>query len=385
MRDERKKMLGRIFDRFGIGALIFWRPDELVLTTGYFPNWGLSFLVVTRDGDAVLVVPELEPEDVLPPGIAFMKYPWGVLDCPNPWGELYKKIRFVLSSKGLLDLPVSFIRTVGGTAPCMMSGEQPPLPADLVERLSSVSNAGYKDVSSELLELYTYKTAADVAALELTHKIAKLAVDVFYERLHMTAQTEVSVASAIESAVHNTIDLHGVRYAKAWAMVQSGVFTQYGGRYNRSTGKELARGELVLLEMSVCVNGYWADITRSASTSEPGPRQKKILETVGEAQQLAISAMRPGVLMREVDAVAREHIRKAGFGALFNHGLGHQVGFRYHDPGHALSPCSTGVLRSGMVVTVEPGIYGQAIQCGARIEDNVLVTGNGCRVLSEYA
>jgi Xaa-Pro aminopeptidase len=384
MQEERKEMISRIFDHHGIGTLIFWRPDELVLTTGYLPNWGVSFLVCTRDGDATLFVPELEPEDILPPGISVIRFPWGMLDCPDPWQELYDKITLILFSKGLRHLPVSFIRQMGGTAPCMMAGEQPPLPPDLIERLAEVSAAGFKDVTTDLLALYTFKTTADVTALGIPHRVASLAVDVFYAQVRMKRQTEVAIAAAIESAVHNTTGLNGVRYARAWAMVQSGVNTQYGGRYNRSSGKALADGEMVMLEMSVCVNGYWADITRTATTTEPSSQQKKIVRTIAEAQQLVISRMKPGVRMNYLDELAREHIGKAGFGRLFNHALGHQVGFRYHDPGPGLSPNCTAVLQEGMVLTVEPGIYGEAIGCGARIEDNILVTADGCKILSDY-
>lgn len=384
MQKERIQAFTGIMERQELGALIFWRPDELVLAMGYMPNWGVSFLLYTRDHDAVLFVPALEPEDVLPPGVAVVRYPWGLLDCADPWQELYMLMQRVLTGKGLQDLPVSFVRHVGGSAPAMMSGEQPPLPPDLVERLSSLTKGGHKDLASDLLTLYTNKTSSDVVALELTHWVASLAVEAFYAHVTTIGQTEASLAAAVEAAVHCTTGLKGVRFARAWAMVQSGTNTQFGGIYNRSSGKELAPGELVMLEMAVCVNGYWADITRTATTSEPSPIQKKIVNAVAQAQRLAIAEMRPGARMQHLDSLARVYIDKAGFGGLFNHALGHQVGFRYHDPGPALSPYSTGVLKEGMVLTVEPGIYGEAIQCGARIEDNILITEEGCRALSGY-
>ena len=68
----------------------------------------------------------------------------------------------------------------------------------------------------------------------------------------------------------------------------------------------------------------------------------------------------------------------------FNHALGHQVGFRYHDPGSCLSPNCTDVLQEGMVLTIEPGIYGVELNGGVRIEDNFLITASGCQLLSNY-
>jgi Xaa-Pro aminopeptidase len=111
---------------------------------------------------------------------------------------------------------------------------------------------------------------------------------------------------------------------------------------------------------------------------------KRIFSTVLEAQQKAIAMMKPGVLMADVDAAARKHIEDAGYGKFFNHALGHHVGFRYHDFGPTLSPGSAAVLEEGMLLTVEPGIYGEEINCGVRIEDNVLITKNGNEILSVY-
>jgi Xaa-Pro dipeptidase len=139
-----------------------------------------------------------------------------------------------------------------------------------------------------------------------------------------------------------------------------------------------------MLEMGICVNGYWADITRTASVGRISDQHKKIFYTVLEAQRAALSVMRPGVAMAEVDDAARKYIRASGWGHLFNHALGHHVGFRYHDPGPVLSPDSRGILKEGMLLTVEPGIYGHEIGAGVRIEDNVRITETGYELLSDY-
>ncbi|MFN8561249.1 MAG: M24 family metallopeptidase [Anaerolineae bacterium] len=92
--------------------------------------------------------------------------------------------------------------------------------------------------------------------------------------------------------------------------------------------------------------------------------------------------MKAGASAQAVDKVARDYIAERGFGRYFEHHLGHHVGFRYHDPGAALAPNSEFALQPGMVVTIEPGIYGQELGAGCRIEDNVLVTESGGEVLS---
>lgn len=383
MQNERKEMISSIFRSHDLSALIFWRPDELVLMLGYLPLWGISVLVYTQDHEPVLFVPELEPKDLLPDNISIRIFPWGLIDVADPWSNLYAEIRDVLKQKNLLQKPVSFIESIGGTAPCRMSAEQPPLPADFTERLREVSEAGFRSITSNLINLYQYKALSDFKGLTLAHQVAAVAVCVFYRKIGV-GTTEAKLAALIECAVQEMIGQNQISFAKAWPMVQSGENTKNGGRYNLSTGKPIASGELVLLEMAICVNGYWVDITRTAICGEPNNAQLKIYETVSKAQQIALKMLRPGVMMKEVDKASRMYIEKEGYGKYFNHALGHQVGFRYHDPGAGLSPGCTETLLEGMVLTVEPGIYGNELNMGVRIEDNVLITKNGYHLLSDY-
>jgi len=375
-------MAGAVIRNHGLAGLLFWRPDELVMMLGYMPLWGVSVLLYTADEEPVLFVPELEPEDILPAGIVVKKFPWGVLDGKDPWEVLYKSIRAELKGKGLEGGAVSFIKSIGSSAPCRMPGEQPPLPPDLVENLCRVSEGGYLDVREELLGLYAYKAAADIAGLERTHRVAARAVEVFYRQVE-NGHTEAGLACLIECAVQEAVGQDGTGFARAWAMVQAGSHSADAGRFNRSTGRIIGAGELVVLEMGVCVDGYWADITRTAVAGEPSDVHRRMFEAVAGAQRAAYELLRPGVAMRDVDEAARSSIREAGFGHLFNHALGHQTGFRYHDPGAALSPYSAGVLEAGMVFTVEPGVYGSELAGGLRIEDNVLITEDGYRILSD--
>jgi Xaa-Pro aminopeptidase len=99
-----------------------------------------------------------------------------------------------------------------------------------------------------------------------------------------------------------------------------------------------------------------------------------------QAHDYALQAIRPGIKACEVDAAAREVIAGAGWGDFFNHGLGHGLGLQVHE-GPALRPGSETVLQAGMVITVEPGIYLPGWG-GIRLEDDVLVTAEGCEVLS---
>lgn len=383
MNIERRKMANKILASFNLSALVFWRPDELVLMLGYMPQWGLSFLLYTADDEPVLFVPEAEPEDILPTTVAIKKFPWGNSAFADPWSVLYKEMKEVLKKKGLSNKPVSFVKNIGGTAPCRMSGEQPLLPADLMLYLSAINDAGFKDTTASILQLYSHKTEADVAGLKDTHQIVAVAVDTFY-KCAVTGVSEAVLAARIEYSVHERTGQNNISFARAWPLIQSGINCARGGEFNRTTGRIINDGDWVMLEMAVCVNGYWADITRTTVNGKVTGKQYEIYNTVKDAQQRAIDILKPGVAMRDIDAAARKHIKARGYGARFNHALGHQVGFRYHDPGGRLSPESEEVVGEGMVLTIEPGIYGVELGGGARIEDNVLVTSNGYEILSDY-
>lgn len=144
---------------------------------------------------------------------------------------------------------------------------------------------------------------------------------------------------------------------------------------------KLDEGDIVLIDMGCVLQGYCSDITRTAVFGQlPGAWFEQIYETTLEAQQAALAAIKPGTPAREVDAVARNIIRDAGYGQYFGHGLGHGVGLEVHEAPR-LNAQSDVVLEAGMAVTVEPGIYLPG-QGGVRIEDLVVVTQTGCERLT---
>ena len=144
--------------------------------------------------------------------------------------------------------------------------------------------------------------------------------------------------------------------------------------------REIGAGELVVFDMGALLDGYCSDCTRTFATGELGDEGREIYELVQRAQAAALEAVRPGASGMEVDAVAREIISEAGHGDHFGHGLGHGVGLEVHE-GPRLATTSEDELQEGNVVTVEPGVYLPG-RLGVRIEDLVVVTGDGYRNLS---
>lgn len=147
-----------------------------------------------------------------------------------------------------------------------------------------------------------------------------------------------------------------------------------------ASDRTLSEGDLVLIDWGAKVEGYGSDLTRVFSWGEADDTLKAIAEVVSEANRLAREAAAPGVPVSEVDRAARNAIRAAGYGEHFTHRTGHGLGMEGHEAPFVRDD-NPRQLRPGMVFTVEPGIYLQGIG-GVRIEDDVLVTGDGCESLS---
>lgn len=145
--------------------------------------------------------------------------------------------------------------------------------------------------------------------------------------------------------------------------------------------KPLEPGDMVLLDLGCRLDGYCSDLTRTyVYATIPAAWFEEIYDLTLTAQQLALEAARPGMGCRELDAVARDLIDEGGYGDRFGHGLGHGVGIEVHEAPR-LHKTSNAILEEGMVVTVEPGIY-LPERGGVRIEDLVVITKDGCEVLT---
>lgn len=144
--------------------------------------------------------------------------------------------------------------------------------------------------------------------------------------------------------------------------------------------KVLQKGELITIDFGCKYQGYCSDMTRTFALGKADEKQKEIYSIVLEAQLAAGKVIRPGVSTKAVDKVARDIITRHGYAEHFGHGLGHSLGLEIHE-NPRFSPLCDVPLQTGMVMTNEPGIYIDGFG-GVRIEDSVVVTDNGCRVLA---
>lgn len=145
--------------------------------------------------------------------------------------------------------------------------------------------------------------------------------------------------------------------------------------------KIIEDGDLVTIDFGAVFEGYSTDMTRTLALKKTDRRLREIYDIVYKAQREAANSVKPGLQVNEVDAVAREVIKDAGYGDYFGHGLGHGIGLETHEQ-PVLNRKKKTVLRPGMVVTIEPGIYIPGLG-GVRIEDMVVVTKGGVEALTK--
>lgn len=145
--------------------------------------------------------------------------------------------------------------------------------------------------------------------------------------------------------------------------------------------KKIAKGDFVTLDFGATVGGYVCDITRTVVIGKATPKHKKIYYTVLKAQLASIKKVKAGIPAKDVDTAGRDIITKAGYGEKFGHGTGHGIGFYIH-VGPNVSQASKAILKPNNVITIEPGIYLEGWG-GVRIEDDVVVTPSGGRVLNK--
>lgn len=231
-------------------------------------------------------------------------------------------------------------------------------------------------VGKPLKSLRTIKDSDEIASLE---EAAILHQQAFEEikPLLVPGTSEMELALALEF----TLKRSGGE-AKAFDyIVASGK--RGAMPHGLASDKKLCSGELVTIDFGTRINGYHSDETVTVAIGEVDNKSREIYDTVLCAHDQALSAVKPGISMVALDAIARDFIKQQGYGEYFGHGLGHGVGLEIHEY-PAISPTSEGLLEEGMVITIEPGIYVPDVG-GVRIEDTVVVTSDGFRCLTRLA
>jgi Xaa-Pro aminopeptidase len=208
-------------------------------------------------------------------------------------------------------------------------------------------------------------------------KAATALADAAFDRLlreRIVGRTERELALALE----NDMRQRGAERVSFETIVAAGAHGALPHAQPRDV--EIREGDLVVIDWGAELGGYCSDCTRTVAAGDPGSDARDVYELVLEAQLAGLQAVKTGRGGREVDGVARDLIAVAGYAERFGHGLGHGVGLEIHER-PTLSARSDDQLQAGNVVTVEPGVYVPG-QFGVRTEDLVVVTDDGCEILT---
>lgn len=224
---------------------------------------------------------------------------------------------------------------------------------DIIESVRSI-----KDTT----ELNTIRSAVRISAQALNNTLKRA----------KTGMTENELAGMLDLEFRRLGGRNGFDTILAFG-------TNASRPHHQPSGRKLKKNDAILVDFGAEYKNYRCDMTRCFSIGRPNAFFEKVYKVVEEAQHAAIKMIRHGADMKQVDAAARQVIARYDL-PVYQHGSGHGFGLEIHE-NPFLSPKSKGKLQAGMVLTIEPGVYIPG-KLGVRLEDNVLVTKNGCKILT---
>jgi Xaa-Pro aminopeptidase len=270
---------------------------------------------------------------------------------------------------------IAFLNCSGWLAaggPVLVQGEH--LSASNFDRLRTAGGAADFRLAEGLLDrLVAVKTDHEVNLIKAAQQIT---TDVFRDLVDWISPglTEKEIAARI-ICEHLRRGADGMSFDP---IVASGPNSALP--HARPGDRKIRHGDVVVLDFGCSLEGYCSDMTRTIAVGEPGPEAEQVFAVVRDAQQNAIGAARAGIVAKDLDGLARDHIDRSGYGSYFTHGLGHGVGMQVHE-WPRVSASSSEELPTDVVISIEPGVYIPG-KFGIRIEDLVRLDSGGCTNLT---
>ncbi|MCC6661797.1 MAG: aminopeptidase P family protein [Phycisphaerales bacterium] len=329
----------------GVDHLLITNPIDVGYLTGFLG--GDSWMLIGADDSRPVVISDFRYQEELEP--------------VRPLAEIF------IRTKGMIEATGEILRGRRGTR-CGIQAEHCPV-ADMVALSAMLGPEHIAPVGGVVARLRIKKDAHEIALIRRANRLQEDALNAVLRKVK-PGRTELEIAARIEEEM------------KVRGSSEPGFKTIVAARANgslphyRPGNAKLAKGRTVLIDWGAVYQGYHGDMTRTFALGKWPGTMKEIYKIVLEAQETAAAALAPGRLAHEIDAIARNIIKAAGYGEQFGHGLGHGMGMNGHeDP--RLNPLYPDMaLEAGHVVTVEPGIYLPGIG-GVRIEDNYVITDKG--------
>ncbi|MFH1258947.1 MAG: Xaa-Pro peptidase family protein [Elusimicrobiota bacterium] len=241
------------------------------------------------------------------------------------------------------------------------------------EKISSLSKIKWGRADNLIEELRQIKDAEEIECIRQACRIAQAAFR-HCRQIIKPGVSEKEVGRELEYFMKKK----GAEKSSFELIVAGGKNSAYPHHF--TSDYVFQKDDSVLIDWGCFYKGYASDLTRVIFLGKITKLHSKLLKTVANAQKQAIAKIKPGMKASQIDWVARQTVTKAGFEDRFIHNTGHGIGLEIHE-GPYLSSKSKSILKSGMVITVEPGIYLPGLG-GIRIEDTVLVTKSGVEALT---
>lgn len=386
MPTDHLQRLDSYMNEYQLDILFCRLPENIVYLTGTYPVLGLSIAAYQPGRFIALLLPEFEftrqPDD----RIRVDAFPNGhlgdppVLQAYAAWLEqLGQKYQPQPKSIGV-EVDISIAAPAFNASEMLLPGR------DWMELLKTkFPQAALADCLPALEKSRAVKDEGEIAQMRKAGEIANFGLAALGGSLQ-PGMTEVEAAALVEKEIRTRgTGWQGAQLVQAFAQVTGGPEGSYRqSMLTPSSAKRMEMGDLVMIELGVCVDGYWSDLTRTYTIGKPSKAQVEAYNAVWDAQQNAAQALREGNCWGAPDLAARSLLQSRGYGKYFKHGTGHGIGCRYHESVPRLLPGAEEKLAAGMVTSVEPGIYIPGFG-GIRIEDNLVVTAADPRWLSTPA
>lgn len=240
--------------------------------------------------------------------------------------------------------------------------------------------AAFVDAAGVIGELRSIKTMQEIEQIKKTIRIAEMGLSSIYHNV-MCGMTETHISAMIEAEVLCNTDAY---YSRAFTATYSGARSAAQWvHYAYSSHRVVKDNEVVIVELGCVSDGYWCDLTRCTVAGEPSDEINDTFKIVKEAQERGLAAVKVGEPLSRVNNACYDFYKSKGYGEEFyKHACGHGTGFNYHE-GPPLHAASDVLMKEGMVLCIEPGLYFEG-QFGIRTEDIFVATKSGAKRLSKH-
>ena len=364
-----------------LSALVVRAPDNILYLTDYWCMKGYDIAIFPREGEPTLLVIEPQLKEAQ----------------QTAWTQDVRAFRFYHPSDPRpptarsLDLCLGVLRERGLTENVGIELSQGSQICDRMVGEPTVFTQSYfdafrgavkqvSDATSLLAELRMIKTPQEIERMRLANELAALGMA--HAREHIRpGMKESEVGAMIEGYIHGV----GVGYkqkvemARAFTLVWSGPGI---ATFTATSHRPIQENEPTLVEIWVCADGYWTDLTKNICPGKLTTKYDKLLDQLLAILHEATGIARDGAPLGELDRLIRQRITEAGYPGQPSHPIAHGVGARAHEPPYA-HQAAPGKIRKGMVLAIEPGVYWEG-GGGLRLEDNYLITDAESEKLCSY-